>query len=187
MGRQQDAESINEALRHLDGMTERERFSTRGMFFRLTGDYKQCVKEYGELITRYAADVVGHNQIALCAAGLRDLRRAQDEMRQAVEILPKRAIFRENLALYANYAGDFRTGEQQARAIQGGDAYAPLALAFAQVGQGQLPQAIETYQKLGTTDALGRSMAASGLADLATFEGVSLTLCEFSSRAQRRT
>ena len=50
-------------------MTERERFSTRGMFFRLTGDYKQCVKEYGELIARYAADVVGHNQVALCACG----------------------------------------------------------------------------------------------------------------------
>jgi tetratricopeptide (TPR) repeat protein len=172
MGRQQDAEKyINEALRHVDGMTERERFSTRGMFFRLTGDYKQCIKEYDELITRYAADVVGHNQIALCASKLRDLRRAQDEMRQAVEILPKRAVFRENLALYANYAGDFQTGEQQARTIQEGDAYAPLALAFAQVGQGQLPQAIETYRKLGIIDALGQSMAASGLGDLATFEG----------------
>ncbi len=172
LGRQQDAEKyINEALRHLDGMTERERFSTRGMFFRLTGDYKQCVKEYGELITRYTADVVGHNQVALCASKLRDLRRAQDEMRQAVEILPKRALFRDNLALYANYAGDFQTGERQALTMQEPDAYGRLALAFAQLGQGQLPQAIETYQKLGTTDALGQSMAASGLGALATFEG----------------
>ena len=31
-------------------MTERERYNTRGMYSRLTGDYQQCVKEYGELI-----------------------------------------------------------------------------------------------------------------------------------------
>src|SRR5262249_31779980 len=36
---------INEALKHLDGMTEREKYTTRGMFFRLTGDYKQCVDQ----------------------------------------------------------------------------------------------------------------------------------------------
>ena len=48
-------------------MTERERFTTRGFFYRLTGDYRQCVKEYGDLSARYAGDVVAHNQIALCA------------------------------------------------------------------------------------------------------------------------
>ena len=48
-------------------------------FFRLTGDYRQCIREYDELIARYAADVVGHNQIALCASKLRDLRRASGQ------------------------------------------------------------------------------------------------------------
>ena len=62
LGRQEDAEKyIKEALRHLDGMTERERFGTRGFYYRMTGDYQQCVKEYGELIARYAADAVAHN------------------------------------------------------------------------------------------------------------------------------
>ena len=108
----QDAEKyINEALQYLDGMTERERFSTRGMFYRVTGDYQQCVKEYGELIARYAADVVGRNQLALCSTQLRDMPRRVEEMRQVVELLPQRALFRDNLALYANYAGDFQTGE----------------------------------------------------------------------------
>ena len=84
--RLQDADKyINQALRYLDGMTERERYSTRGMYYRMTGDYQQCVKEYGELIARYAADVVGHNQRALCLTQLRDMRRAVDEMRQVVE------------------------------------------------------------------------------------------------------
>ena len=60
LGKQQDAEKyIKEASSHLDGMTERERYTTRGLFYRVTGDYQQCVKEYGDLIARYAADVVG--------------------------------------------------------------------------------------------------------------------------------
>ena len=173
LGRLQDAEQyIKEALRHLDGMTERERFSTRGFFYRLTGDYRQCVKEYGDLSARYAADVVAHNQIALCASQLRDLTRAQEEMRRAVELLPNRAVFRLNLALYSNYAGDFREGEQQARRVQQqGGAYGLLAVAFSLVGQGQLVEAGGTYQELAKIDALGASFAASGLGDLAALEG----------------
>ena len=52
-------------MRHLDGMTERERFATRGNYYRLSGDLQQCVKEYGELIARYSADTVAHNHRAL--------------------------------------------------------------------------------------------------------------------------
>jgi tetratricopeptide (TPR) repeat protein len=152
-------------------MTEREKYSTRGYFFRLTGDYQQCVKEYGELIARYAADVTGHNQLAQCSSQLRNMPRAVDEMRQAVAILPNRVIFRNNLALFASYAGDFQTGEKEARTIQEPDAYALQALAFAQLGQGQLPQAMETYQKVGTRGVLGASFSRSGLGDLATLEG----------------
>jgi tetratricopeptide (TPR) repeat protein len=162
---------INEALQYLDGMTERERYSTRGMYYRLTGDYPQCVKEYGELIARYEADVVGHNQRALCLTQLRDLRGAVNEMRQVVELLPNRATFRDNLALYANYAGDFRTAEEEALTIREPDVYATLAVAFAQIGQGRLPDAMQTYQKLATIDTLGASFAASGLGDLAAVQG----------------
>ncbi len=172
VGRQQDAEKyINEALRYLDGMTERERFSARGMFYLITGDYQQCVKEYGDLIARYAADVVARNQLALCSSQLRDLRKAQDEMRYVVEMLPKRTLFRDNLALYSNYASDFQTGEQQARTIDEADAYASLALAFAQLGQGQITEASDTYKKLAGIDSLGASIASSGLADVAVYQG----------------
>ena len=162
-GNLQDAQKyINEALKYLAGMTERERYSTRGFGFRVTGDYQQCVKEYGDLIARYAADVVGHNQLALCSTQLRNMRTAVNEMRRVVEILPNRAIFRENLALYSNYFGDFQTGEKEARAIQEPEVYGLMGLAFAQLGQGQLPQAIDTYHKLGTVGALGSSAAGNG-------------------------
>jgi eukaryotic-like serine/threonine-protein kinase len=172
LGKPQDAEKhINEALRYLDGMTERERYMTRGMLFRLTGDYQQCVKEYGDLIARYAADAVARNQRALCATYLRDVQGALVEMRQVVQLLPKHVLFRTNLSLYSSYAGDFQNGEQEARKIPDTDLYGTLALAFAQAGQGQLPRAIDTYRKLGTFDARGASFAASGLGDLAVYEG----------------
>ena len=172
LGRMQDAERyIKEALRHLDGMNERERFTTRGMFYRLTGDYQQCVKEYGQLRDRYAADVVARNQIAICASKLRDLQTAQEEMRQAVELLPNRSVFRVNLALYANYAGDFRTGEQQAQRVRQPDPGALLALAFSQLGQERLSDAIKTYQELAKIGAFGASFAASGLGDIAIYQG----------------
>jgi tetratricopeptide (TPR) repeat protein len=172
LGRLQDAEKYaNEALRYLTTMTERERYSTRGFYHRLTGDYQQCVKEYGELITRYTADVVGRNQLALCQSKLRDLRSAVENMQLVVNLLPNRALFRGNLALYAGYAGDFQTAETEARAGGGLDVPTTLALAFAQVGQGQFPRAIETYQKLGKMKRLGASFAVSGLADVALIEG----------------
>ena len=99
--RPQDAENyIKEAMRHLDGMTERERFRTRGLFYYLTSDYEACAKEYGVLITRYAADAAARNNLALCQTHLRHMPEAVQEMRQVVKILPNRALYRENLALY---------------------------------------------------------------------------------------
>ena len=48
-------------------MTERERYRTRGLFYFITGDYQACVKEYGDLIARYAADAAARNNLALCS------------------------------------------------------------------------------------------------------------------------
>jgi tetratricopeptide (TPR) repeat protein len=141
------------------------------MVYRVSGDHQQCVKEYGDLIDRYSADVVGHNQLALCASQLRDLKRAVDEMRLVVTMLPNRTLFRDNLALYAAYATDFDTAEQEARAIAEPDVFSLLALAFAQSGKGQLAEARQTYADIAAMNARGRSLAASGLADLNMVEG----------------
>jgi eukaryotic-like serine/threonine-protein kinase len=173
MDRHQDAERyIKEAVTHLDGMTERERYRTRGLFYFITKDYQACVNEYSALIARYAADAAARNNLALCLTYLRQLPKALDEMRQVIKILPKRMLYRENLALYAAYSGDFATAEQEARGMQQQGLFGTLALAFAQMLQGQLPQAAETYQSLSKIDDdLGPSYTASGLGDLAVYEG----------------
>ena len=172
LDRHADAEKyIAEAIKYIDSMTDRERFRTRGFSYRINGEYRKCVDEYSALVERYAADVGARNQVALCSAFLRELPKAVEEMREAVRILPKRALYRENLALYLNYASDFPGAEKEARLIENPGVFGVLALAFAQLGQNQLPQAQETYTKVGAIDSQGASYAASGLADLAVYEG----------------
>jgi tetratricopeptide (TPR) repeat protein len=176
VGNVQEADKyFKEALRHLDGMTERERFTTRGLYYRMIGDYPQCVKEYTDLIGRYAGDVPAHNNLALCATFLRELPRAVTEMRQLVQMLPKRALYRLNLALYASYAGDFAAGEKEARVAQDlGSAFSWVPLAFAQMGQDKPMEAADAYRQLAMENSLGRtatSYSISGLADLAAYQG----------------
>ena len=89
-------------------MTERERYTTRGGFYRLTGDYRQCVKEYGDLLQAYPADVAARNNLAICLANLRDFSKAFDQLRKVVVIVPNRAMYRVNLASFANFSSDFR-------------------------------------------------------------------------------
>jgi tetratricopeptide (TPR) repeat protein len=172
MDKQKDAEQyIKEAVRHVDGMTERERYRTRGLFYMITGDHQQCAKEFGDLITRYSADASARNNLALCLTGLRELPRAVDEMRQVVKILPKRALYRNNLALYTAYSSDFATAEQEVRAMTEPSLFGLLALGFAQIGQGQVAQSTETYRTIGKLGPLGASYMASGLGDVAVYEG----------------
>ncbi len=162
---------IKEALRHVSSMTERERYTTRGGYYRLTGDYRQCVKEYTELLAAYPADIAARNNVAICHANLREFSKAFAELKQVVAILPNRALYRVNLASFANFSSDFPTGEQEARKITDPDVNAMIALAFAQVGQGQLMQAAQTYQAVGKVSDYGLSLGTSGLADVASIEG----------------
>ena len=140
-------------------MTERERYTTRGLDYTLSGDYQQCVKEFGDLIAKYPVDVLAHNNLALCLTYVRNIPKAVDEMKRAVELVPRRALFRINLALYANYASDFATasGEEQTLRELGRPQWALFNRALAQLGQGGLDEAASTYQELGKTDALGIS------------------------------
>ena len=175
LGQQQEAERyIKQAITRIDRMTERERYRTRGMFYFITGGYQKCVEEYGALTSRYASDVSAHNNLGICYSYLRNIPKMIEEVRRASEILPKRVLYKFNLAAYESLAGDFQTAESDARAaLQVDPSYEKgyLILAIAQLGQNQLSQAAETYRKLEKLSATGASFAASGLADLAIYEG----------------
>jgi len=175
VGQLQDAEKyVKLAMEHVDRLTERERYRIRGLYYARTGNWEKCVEEYSELVKQYSADNVGHNNLANCFSHLRNMPKAVEEARRAVEVSPKTAGSRMNLSLFSSYGSVFESGEREARAVLELNPSYPkayLALAFAQVGQGQLPEAAETYRKLEKVSALGSSMAAEGLADLAAYEG----------------
>jgi tetratricopeptide (TPR) repeat protein len=172
LGRQQDAEKyIKQAITHIDHMTERERFRTRAFLHLLTGDQQKCVDEYSTLLARYTSDTGAYNNMAVCLTQLRNMPKALEEVRRAVAILPKRATYHVNLSLYSSYDGDFQTAAKEAAAVlKLNSSYATgfLALAFSSLGQDQLTQAAEAYHKL---EKFSASDAATGLADLAMYEG----------------
>jgi tetratricopeptide (TPR) repeat protein/predicted Ser/Thr protein kinase len=173
-GRTTDAEKYAKlALEHIDRMSERERYRTRGEYYIESGNWQKCVEEYGALVSRYPVDNAGHANLSLCYSQLRNWPKAVEEARQDVDIHAD-AIGLANLGLFSSYAGDFAGGEKVARRLlqlSPTFEYGYYSLAFAQTGQDQLSPAADTYQKLAGIGDLGASRAASGLADLDMYQG----------------
>jgi tetratricopeptide (TPR) repeat protein len=175
LGQFQDAENYAKlAMQHVDRMTERERYRIRGIYYIRTGNWQKCVEEYSALTKQYPSDNIGENNLASCYARLGDMPKAMEEGGRALQLTPKDVMAHNNFALYSCYAGDFQTCEREGREVQKlnpslEEGY--LVLAYSQLGQGQLPQATETYQQLQKLGAGGASLAASGLADLALYDG----------------
>ena len=175
LGRSQDADKyVKLAMEHVDRMTERERYRTRGLYYIRTENWQKCVEEYSELVKYYSADYTGHNNLSICYQRMHNTPKAIEQFQQALEILPHNQAARMNLAFCMSYAGDFPGAEREARAVlQVSPSFerAYVGLAYAQVGQGQLAEAIKTYGQLGKVSNFGQSLAAPRLADIALYEG----------------
>ena len=172
LSRQQDADRyIKLALSHIDHMTERERYRTRAYLYYLNDDNQKCVDEYGTLLSHYPSDTGAYNNIADCFTRLRNIPGAIQEVKKAVAILPKRATYHVNVALYSAYAGDFSTAAQEAATtlqLAPSFAFGFEAQAFAALGQDDVASSGQAWQKIR---AIRPSMAAAGLADLAIYSG----------------
>jgi eukaryotic-like serine/threonine-protein kinase len=174
LGKTQDAEKyVKLAMEHVDRMTERERYRVRGLYYYATSNYPKCIEEYGELVKRFPADDSAWANIAACYLSVRRIPEAVAAAQRAVEVVPKGAVQRVVLSFYSSYNGDFPAGEREAQTALklNPSSQAYLALAEAQQGLGQMAEAAEAYHKMEKMDALGASLAASGLADVASYEG----------------
>src|SRR5262249_48659445 len=92
----------------------------------------------------------------------------------AIEIYPNNTLQRNNVALYSLYAGETVAAAQEARTVlQQNRAFekAYIALALSQALEGKLDEAAQTYEQLRGISARGASMALTGLADLAVYQG----------------
>jgi tetratricopeptide (TPR) repeat protein/predicted Ser/Thr protein kinase len=175
LGKSADAEKyMKMAMEHVDRMTERERYRNRGLYYRTTGDWQNCVQEYTQLVTHYPADRVGQNNLASCYVELRNAPKALEAARHAVEIVPRGVGPRLNLATISAFAGDFAAAEKEARTaleISPSAAQGYLSLGEAQLGEGQVEKVADSYHQLEKLGPLGASMEADGLADLAAYQG----------------
>ncbi|HEY5027794.1 MAG TPA: protein kinase [Candidatus Angelobacter sp.] len=175
MGRKGDAEKYYQtAMAHIDRMSDREKYRTRGGYYLMTRQPDKAIQEYNALVEQYPADAVGPTNLALSYFFTRDMQKAMEQGRRAVDLSPKALLQRNNLALYSIYAGDYPAGAKAAQEVlQQNPAYADAlgALAIAQTGESDLNGATATYQKLAVLSARGASMANIGLADIAELQG----------------
>ncbi|MBZ5527088.1 MAG: protein kinase [Acidobacteriia bacterium] len=175
LGQLQDAEKYAKlAMAHVDRMTERERYRIRGMYYIRTENWQKCVEEYSELLKQFPADNIGQNNLAGCFGSLHDMPKAMEAARRAVQLAPRDLAARMNYSLFACYAGDFQSCESEGNEVQKlNPSYEQgyLVRVYAQLGQGRLPQAAQIYQELQKLGTSGASLAASGLANLALYEG----------------
>ena len=175
LGRASDAAGYMKlAMANVDRMTERERYRNQGLYYLTMGDWQNCVQQLTQLVAKYPADRVGQNNLASCYTELRNAPKALEAARHAVEITPRGVGPRLNLAFISAFAGDFPASEKEARAaleisptVYQGD----FVLAEAQLGEGQIEQATQSYHQVEKSGASGASTAADGLADLAAYKG----------------
>ena len=158
----------------IDRMTDREKYRTRGGYYLLTRNYAKATEEYRGLVERYPSDPAGPTNLAFAYFYARDMRRAMETGRLAVESYPGNVLARGNLALYAMYAGDFATAAREAEAVLAanpGYETAYVAAAIAKLDGGDIEGARGFYTRLRGVGPYGASLAATGLADIALYQG----------------
>ncbi len=175
LGKRQDAEKYyGLAMSHIDRMTDREKYRTRSGYYLFMRNQPKAMEELTALVSQYPADTAGHANLALAYFYSRDMSKALDEQKRALEITPHSVLQRVNYSMYALYAGDFDTAAKEAQSIlQENPRFdqALRTLALAELGQGHTVEAQDNYVKLQAVSPYGASIAATGLADLAQYEG----------------
>ena len=176
LGRTDEAEMLwEEAFKHLDTMTQRERLRTLGLYYSMvTRNFPKAIETYQELVDIYRADDAGHNNLAVLHFFNLNFEAALEEGANALEIYPDMAIYRGNYALYAMYAGDFDVAvEQMQQLLETDPEYYKcwLPIAMQALGNRDIDAARDAYRSMQQSGTDGAATALLGLADTAIFAG----------------
>lgn len=160
------------AMQHIDRMTEREKYRTRGGYYLAVSDGDKAVDEFSTLVKQYPSDYMGFGALAHAYYLKHDMANAVEASQRAVEIYPKNIVYRTNAALYALIGSDYETAEREANiALQINPAYpdALTILALSETGKGNFDKAMEVWHKIEAVNADGASSASGGMGDLALY------------------
>lgn len=175
LGQVQEAEQYyQKAMSHIDRMSDREKYRTRAEYFLVKHKPESAIQEYNKLLQQFPSDTSAHTNLSFAYFLQRNMSMALEEARRSMEYSGKSLVERNNLAIASMYAGDFAGAEKEARTVmaQQPTYVSPYSTeAEAQIGQGRLEDARNTYAKLAAVSPRGSSMANLGLADVLLYEG----------------
>ncbi|NNF16358.1 MAG: tetratricopeptide repeat protein [Gammaproteobacteria bacterium] len=162
-------------LKLLEGMTERERYRTAGVYYSLVARNSQkAIENYTKLVEKYPADDAGHNNLAFSYFMALKFDKALEAGKKVVEIYPTRPMYHANYSLYAMYASDFEAAIAEAdKTLELNPEYhkAYLPYAAAALAKGNTDAAKAAYEKMAETGARGASLANTGMADMLLWSG----------------
>lgn len=174
-GKRQEAEKYyGLAMAHIDRMTDREKYRTRGAYYVFIRNQPKAIEELTALVSQYPADSIGFGNLALAYFYERNMSKALEEQKHALELSPHSFLQRSNLAMYALYSGDFDDAAKEAQAMLVENPkfdQALRTLALAELGRGQNEAARQAYERVKDVSAYGSSISRMGLSDLALYEG----------------
>jgi eukaryotic-like serine/threonine-protein kinase len=165
--------AYEEALKRVDGMTDREKYRTLGTYYLLVArNYDKAIENYHALLQRYPADSAAHGNLGMAYMLTGNPERAVTEAREVLKIYPKNLRQRRNLALYLMYSGAFKNAiDEGAQTVAETPAYAIgyLPVALSMLASGDLDGAVKTYDRLEASGAVGSRLARLGRIDLAMY------------------
>ncbi len=162
------------AMSHLDQMTDREKYRTRGGYYFVNRNFNKAIEEFSALRRSFPMDIAGCINLPLAYFYARDMPKAFEQGRMAVEAYPDKMTPHYNLIWYAIGAGRLEDAEAEVPKVLALDSSfveAHVSLALIRILQGRNAQAREEYAKMQTLGPYAASLAAAGLADLALYEG----------------
>ncbi|MCJ7756311.1 MAG: protein kinase, partial [Thermoanaerobaculales bacterium] len=163
-------EAYQKAFKHLDRMSERERYRTLGGYYLLVShNYEKAIENYTTLVEQFPADGGAYSNLGYAYHMVRQFDKAVEAGRRSVELDPSNLIKRINYAIYATYAGDFETAMAESLKVyeQNSDfGYALFTLGRAAAAAGDLERAQEAYTRLADAGGMGSSLAPMGRADM---------------------
>jgi serine/threonine protein kinase/Flp pilus assembly protein TadD len=164
-----------EALKRVDGMTEREKYRTLGTYYLLVAhNYDKAIENYQTLLRRYPADSAGHGNLGMAYMLTGNREGAVAEAREVLKIYPNNQRQRRNLALYLMFSGDFTNAiAEGSRIIADTPGYALgyLPVALSMLASGDEAGAVKTYDRMEASGAAGARLARLGRIDLAMYHG----------------
>jgi tetratricopeptide (TPR) repeat protein len=163
-------EAYQKAFKHLDRMSERERYRTLGGYYLLVShNYEKAIENYQTLVELFPADGGAYSNLGYAYHMVRQFDKAVEAGRRSVELDSSNLIKRINYAIYATYAGDFETAMAESLKVyeqNSGFGYALFTLGRAAAAAGDLERAQDAYTRLADAGGMGSSLAPVGGADM---------------------